>query len=71
VPIVVFFLTRRLCDSLARRHAHPLRAWQGAIVRRMPDGSIRVVGQSPDRLEAEVTEPPVGTVPGHEPEEGS
>jgi hypothetical protein len=30
------------------------------------DGGIEVVGESPDRIEAETTEPPVGTVPGQE-----
>jgi ubiquinol-cytochrome c reductase cytochrome b subunit len=70
VPIIVFFVTRRLCQTLKARHAHPLRAWQGAIVRRAPDGRVEIIAQSPDRVEAEVSEPPVGTVPGHEyPEE--
>jgi ubiquinol-cytochrome c reductase cytochrome b subunit len=66
VPIIVFFFTRRLCQTLQQRQAHPLRAWQGAIVQRDPDGSVRIIGQSPDRVEPPPTEPPVGTVPGHE-----
>ncbi|MFL5331729.1 MAG: cytochrome bc complex cytochrome b subunit [Geminicoccaceae bacterium] len=67
LPIVVFFATRAVCRSLQRSEVHPLRAWQGEVVRRGADGSVRVVADSPDRLEAPVSEPPVGTVPGEEP----
>jgi ubiquinol-cytochrome c reductase cytochrome b subunit len=67
VPIVVFFITRNTCRTLQRRRAHPLRAWQGAVVTRAPDGTIRVLAESPDRVEAVPTELPLGTVPGHEP----
>ena len=34
VPIIVFFITRSACRSLQRSGAHPLRAWQGNVVRR-------------------------------------
>jgi quinol---cytochrome-c reductase cytochrome b subunit len=66
LPIIVFFLTRSVCRSLQRSHSHPLRDWQGEVVRRRPDGSVQVVAESPDELEAVPTEQPVGTVPGHE-----
>jgi ubiquinol-cytochrome c reductase cytochrome b subunit len=68
LPIIVFFITRSVCRSLQRSSAHPLRAWEGAVVRRRPDGAVEVVAQSPDRIEAPRTEQPVGTVPGQEPE---
>jgi ubiquinol-cytochrome c reductase cytochrome b subunit len=66
LPIVVFFATRAVCRSLQRSEVHPLRAWQGEVVRRAPDGSVRMLADSPDRLEAPVSEPPVGTVPGED-----
>jgi ubiquinol-cytochrome c reductase cytochrome b subunit len=66
VPIVVFFATRQVCRNLQRRRSHPLRAWQGAIVRRAPDGSIELLAESPDRIEPPVSEEPAGTVPGTE-----
>jgi ubiquinol-cytochrome c reductase cytochrome b subunit len=40
LPILVFFLTRSACRSLRRSEAHPLRSWQGEVVRRGPDGSV-------------------------------
>jgi ubiquinol-cytochrome c reductase cytochrome b subunit len=66
IPIVVFFIARSACRSLQRSGAHPLRAWQGAVVRRGPDGRVEVLADSPDRVVPPATEPPVGTVPGHE-----
>jgi ubiquinol-cytochrome c reductase cytochrome b subunit len=69
IPIVVFFITRSACRSLARSESHPLRAWQGEVVRRRPDGSVELLAHSPDRTESPISEPPVGTVPGHEPAE--
>jgi len=67
IPIVVFFATRSACRSLQRSGAHPLRAWQGNVVRRRADGAIEVLDDSPDRVEPPMTEPPVGTVPGQDP----
>jgi ubiquinol-cytochrome c reductase cytochrome b subunit len=67
LPIIVFFLTRSACRSLQRSEAHPLRAWQGTVVRRGAEGKPEVVAKSPDGQQAEITEEPVGTVPGHEP----
>jgi ubiquinol-cytochrome c reductase cytochrome b subunit len=63
-PILVFFFTRNTCRALQRRRAHPLRAWQGAVVRRRPDGSIEIVAESEDRVEAPPSQPPVGSAPG-------
>ncbi len=68
LPLIVFFLTRGVCRSLQRTEAHPLRSWQGEVVRRRADGSLDVVAssQQPDP-EAAPSEPPVGSVPGHDP----
>jgi ubiquinol-cytochrome c reductase cytochrome b subunit len=66
IPILVFFVTRSACRSLERSSAHPLRAWQGTVVRRGPDGRVQVLADSPDRVVPPVTEPPVGTVSGHD-----
>ena len=41
VPFVVFFLTRSICRTLKKREAHPLRTWQGAIVRRRQTAASR------------------------------
>ena len=65
VPLIVFFLTRSICRTLKKREAHPLRTWQGAIVRRRADGSVEVLASSPDGGEGPPTELPTGTVPGH------
>jgi ubiquinol-cytochrome c reductase cytochrome b subunit len=40
LPILVFFITRSACRSLRRSGAHPLRSWQGEVVKRGPDGSV-------------------------------
>src|ERR1700757_189049 len=45
LPIVVFLITRSACQSLQRSGAHPLRAWQGQVVRRRPDGGVEVVAE--------------------------
>ncbi|MGH2882840.1 MAG: hypothetical protein ACRDPA_09140 [Solirubrobacteraceae bacterium] len=66
IPIIVFLISLSACRSLQRSRAPPLRAWQGEMVRRWADGAIEVVASNPDRVEPEPTEPPVGTVPGHE-----
>ena len=63
LPIIVFFAARAVCRSLQRTEAHPLRAWQGEVVRRAPDGSIAVRSEGEDRSETPVTEQPVGTAP--------
>ena len=66
-PIIIFFVTRSACRSLQRSGAHPLRAWEGSVVRRRDGDGVELITDSPDRVEAPVAEPPVGTVPGHEP----
>jgi ubiquinol-cytochrome c reductase cytochrome b subunit len=63
LPIVVCFLTRAACQSLQRSGAHPLRGWQGEVVRRRPDGAVEVVAEAPPMNGSEPTEPPVGTLP--------
>jgi ubiquinol-cytochrome c reductase cytochrome b subunit len=65
LPVLIFFLTRSACRALQRSAAHPLRDWQGEVAMRGPDGAPRVLGTSQDRLEAPVSEPAAGTVPGH------
>jgi ubiquinol-cytochrome c reductase cytochrome b subunit len=64
LPIIIFFLTRSACRSLQRSDAHPLRAWQGAVVRRTPDGAVIPLAVSPDHTESRPSEPPVGSLPG-------
>ena len=68
IPVIVFLATRSACRSLQRSGAHPLREWEGEIVRRQPDGSVMTVAISEDRQEEPITEPPVGTVPGTDPD---
>ena len=66
LPILIFLGTRSACRALQRSGSHPLRAWQGNVVRRGLDGSVTVISDSPDRAQPPMTEPPVGTVPGRE-----
>jgi hypothetical protein len=67
LPIIIFFITRSACRSLQHIGAHPVRAGEGDVAAR-PDGhGIALIAGSPDRLEAEPTEPPVGSVPGQDP----
>ena len=66
LPIVVFFLTRTICRSLQQSGAHPLREWEGAVVRRGPDGAVEPILDSPDRVTGPDSEEPVGTVPSSE-----
>jgi hypothetical protein len=66
LPIIIFFLARSACLALQRSEAHPLARWQGTVVRRRPDGAVEVIAESPDRETETKTEPPVGTVRGHE-----
>ncbi len=66
LPIIVFFITRSACRGLQRSGSHPMRAWQGTVVRRHSDGGVELLADSPDRIEPPVTEAPIGTVPGRE-----
>jgi hypothetical protein len=38
LPLIVFFLVRRVCRELQGTQRHPLRGWWGTVVRRAPDG---------------------------------
>jgi ubiquinol-cytochrome c reductase cytochrome b subunit len=40
LPFVVGLVTKRVCERLRASEAHPLRAWDGAVVRRLPDGGF-------------------------------
>jgi ubiquinol-cytochrome c reductase cytochrome b subunit len=66
LPALIFFITRSACRSLRRSDSHPMRAWQGTVIRRRPDGGLDVLAQAPDRSGSRPSEPPVGTVPGEE-----
>jgi ubiquinol-cytochrome c reductase cytochrome b subunit len=41
LPVVVFFLVRRVCRELQGSDRHPLRGWWGTVVRRTPEGGYR------------------------------
>jgi ubiquinol-cytochrome c reductase cytochrome b subunit len=69
VPVVVFLITRGVCVSLRRSSAHPLREWQGEIIKRRADGSFETLALSEDRLEEPPSQPPVGTLPSKETKE--
>jgi ubiquinol-cytochrome c reductase cytochrome b subunit len=62
LPVIVFFLTRGVCRSLQRSGAHPLRAWDGALVARRADGAIEVLVESPEQPDLQAAPP--GTAPG-------
>ncbi len=61
LPIIVFFITRSGARALKRSETHPLRDWQGTIVRRGPDGGTRVL--SDDGNATPGVRPPAGTAP--------
>jgi quinol---cytochrome-c reductase cytochrome b subunit len=65
IPVVVFLIAWSICRSLRDSQVHPLRGWQGDVVRRRPDGGAEVVAESPVD-EVTPTEPPVGTIPGRD-----
>jgi ubiquinol-cytochrome c reductase cytochrome b subunit len=62
LPIVVYFVVRRLCTQLKEREAHPLREWTGRVVRRDSRGGWETVlvdeGLGRDELEEEAEEDP-------------
>lgn len=43
VPVVVLILTLRACRRLQRRGGHPLRGWDGSLVRRQADGGFETL----------------------------
>jgi ubiquinol-cytochrome c reductase cytochrome b subunit len=52
VPVVVFFVVRRMCAELKRTEAHPLREWSGEIVARNEAGGFEAGSLDGGRLEA-------------------
>jgi quinol---cytochrome-c reductase cytochrome b subunit len=46
VPVVAYWLTRRVCEELRDLDAHPLRGWQGRAVRRTDAGGFAPVAPS-------------------------
>jgi ubiquinol-cytochrome c reductase cytochrome b subunit len=68
LPIIVFFATRSICRSLQRSGTHPLRAWDGEIAARRPDGGFEILADSPEGPGSLAPGPPLGTAPGKESE---
>jgi len=66
LPIMIFFVTRSACRSLQASGSHPLRNWQGTLIRHRPDGQLQPIADGPEETGAKSSEPPVGTLPGHE-----
>jgi len=66
LPVIVFFLVRSICRSLQRSGGHPLRAWEGEVLVRSPDGGFESVADSPEGRGSALAEPPSGTAPGQE-----
>ena len=42
-PFVVYRVTRRICEELRDREVHPLRSWQGRLVRRTAAGGFEAL----------------------------
>ncbi|MGZ4295816.1 MAG: cytochrome bc1 complex cytochrome b subunit [Solirubrobacteraceae bacterium] len=53
LPIIVFFVVRSGARALRRSEAHPLRGWQGVVVRHAADGHVDVVDGADGVREAE------------------
>jgi ubiquinol-cytochrome c reductase cytochrome b subunit len=55
LPFVVGFATKRWCERLRASGAHPTRAWDGAVVERLPDGGFarEEVSRESDSTEAD------------------
>jgi ubiquinol-cytochrome c reductase cytochrome b subunit len=68
LPVIVFFVVRSICRALQRTGAHPLRAWEGEVLVRSPDGGFEAIADSPEGPGTALAEPPAGTVPGQESE---
>jgi len=68
LPLLVFFATRSVCRWLQRTGSHPLRAWEGAVIARAPDGGFEVLADSRDGPGTVEAEPPIGTAPGQDSE---
>jgi ubiquinol-cytochrome c reductase cytochrome b subunit len=65
LPVVAFFVARRICRELKAIERHPLRGWYGAVVRRTPAGGYEPEpnGDDPSRVpeDARVREPSRGS----------
>jgi ubiquinol-cytochrome c reductase cytochrome b subunit len=46
-PFIVYQVTRRICEELRDREIHPLRSWQGRLVRRTGAGGFEVLATGP------------------------
>jgi ubiquinol-cytochrome c reductase cytochrome b subunit len=46
LPVIVFFIVRRVCRELQATDRHPLRGWWGTVVRRTPDGGYEAEERS-------------------------
>jgi ubiquinol-cytochrome c reductase cytochrome b subunit len=42
-PVIVYFVTHRVCSDLRAREVHPLRGWTGRVVRRAEGGGYATV----------------------------
>jgi hypothetical protein len=45
LPIIAFFVTKRVCDELRTNELHPLRGPRGRIVQRGPSGGFEPVNR--------------------------
>lgn len=64
VPIIIFWLTRSGARALQRSETHPLRGWQGTVIKRNDDGAVQHLDISHNGHATPASEPPVGTIPG-------
>jgi ubiquinol-cytochrome c reductase cytochrome b subunit len=51
-PLVVYKITRRVCEELLATQAHPLRGYTGTFVRRRPDGGYEPLPTPTDEPES-------------------
>ena len=58
LPFVAFLVALRVCRELRERDRHPLRGWDGAVVRRTPEGGFAVVADEGDRVAPAATPTP-------------
>jgi ubiquinol-cytochrome c reductase cytochrome b subunit len=63
LPILVFFITRSAARGLSRSQRHPLRGWQGEIVKRGAGAQAKGLQISGDGTDPPATEEAIGTAP--------
>jgi ubiquinol-cytochrome c reductase cytochrome b subunit len=63
VPVIVYFVVRAWARALSRSRMHPLRGWQGEIVRHDRWGAVIGVDIGDDGPDPEPSEPPTGSPP--------